>query len=78
MITLEVVVLVARGGNDMQKYGDPFDAVCTLVKVDDETLMIKGLVNKHGNVIITKAYLKELKKAVSAFGFTKLTWERKK
>lgn len=71
-ISLEPIVFIARTGPDHEKFGDKFNTVCTLVKIDDETLMIKGLVGE----IDTKLF-KDLKRIIQNFGFTKLTWERK-
>jgi len=73
MITLEPITFIARKGPEMEKYGDKYDSVCTLVKIDDDTLMIKGLVGG-----IVKSEFAELLEKIKQYGFTKLTWERKK
>lgn len=58
---------------NLKKYGDPYDTVCTLIKIDDTTAMVKGLV---GN--ITKKDLIELKYLAAKYGFEEVIWERKK
>ena len=59
---LEPLIFIVRKGHEFKNYGDPYDTVCTLIKIDDKTAMVKGLV---GN--ITKKDLTPPKKKSLSF-----------
>ena len=70
---LEPLIFVVRKGPEFKNYGDPYDTVCTLIKIDDTTAMVKGLVGS-----INRKDLMELKRLASQYGFEEVIWERKK
>lgn len=72
-ISIEGIIFIARKSDQHNKYGDPYDTVCTLIKVDDETLLVKGLVGS-----MNKSDFKELMEKIKGIGFSKIIWERKK
>lgn len=72
-IHLEPIIFIARKGDELNQYGDKYDTVCTLIKVDDDTVLVKGLVGQ-----MRMSDFKELKEKIAEFGFKNIIWERKK
>ena len=72
-IHLEPIVFILRKGDEFKSYGDKYDTACTIIKVNDDTVFVKGLV---GNIKMSD--LRELKEKLSVYGIKNVTWERKK
>ncbi len=72
-IHLEPIVFILRKGDELKSYGDKYDTACTIIKVNDDTVFVKGFV---GNIKISD--LRELKQKLSEYGIKNVTWERKK
>lgn len=70
---LEPLIFIVRKGPEFKNYGDPYDTVCTLIKIDDKTAMVKGCVGT-----ITRKDIVELKYLAAKYGFEEVIWERKK
>ena len=42
-VTLEPIVWIVRGGPGHRKFGDPFEASLTAIKIDEATVRLAGL-----------------------------------
>ena len=72
-IHLEPIAFILRKGDELKSYGDKYDTACIIIKVNDDTVSVKGLV---GNIKMSD--IRELKEKLSVYGIKNVTWERKK
>ena len=70
-VTIEPVAWIVRSGPKHEKFGDPYDTVCTAVKADEETVRFAGLVGEMTPRTYTQARLCFL-----ALGLRVFSWVR--
>lgn len=66
---------IARSGPQHERYGDPYDVACVVIRVTDTLARIEVLQSTHDH---PQRVLLVLRPALREKGFTHAMWERRK